>query len=97
MQGDAFVLWDFSVASDFVTEVVPLTNPKQQMKWFWEPAHYKKELGDMLLARWLLMSENSNVDFGVRLTVENITGLLNKNEANLKKYSKQWDELQKEL
>lgn len=96
-QGKEFILWDFSGESDFVNEAVPLTNPKQQMQWFWEPAHYKKELGDKLVARLLFVSENSNIDFGERLTVKNIAGLLKKNQVNLKKHSKQWDKLQTEL
>ncbi|HBY86562.1 MAG TPA: hypothetical protein DEO86_11870 [Colwellia sp.] len=96
-QGEEFILWDFSGESDFVNEAVPLTNPKQQMQWFWEPAHYKKELGDKLVARLLFVSENSNIDFGERLTVKNIAGLLKKNQVNLKKHSKQWDKLQTEL
>jgi len=96
-QGEEFILWDFSGESNFVNEAVPLTTPKQQMQWFWEPAHYKQELGDKLLARLFFVSDNSSIDFGVRLTVENIASLLEKNQGNLKNHSKQWDKLQTEL
>lgn len=95
MQGDEFILWDFSGASDFVNEIVPIATPKQQMQWFWEPAHYKKELGDRLLARLFFRAENSNVHFGVRLTRGNIEGLLEKDKASLKIHLIQWKKLQK--
>ncbi len=95
IQEDEFILWDFSGASDFVNEVVPLANPKQQMQWFWEPAHYRKELGDVLLESLLLEQDDSSVDFGVRLTVENITGSLKRDQSNLKKHLIQWKILQK--
>lgn len=95
MQGDEFILWDFSGASDFVNEIVPIATPKQQMQWFWEPAHYKRELGDKLLTRLFLGAEKSSVNFGVRLTTENIEGLLKKDKASLKKRLIQWEKLQK--
>jgi hypothetical protein len=95
MQGDAFVLWDFSVASDFVNEVVPLTNPKQQMKWFWEPAHYKKELGDILLTNLLVEQNEESIDFGIRLSVNNITDLLRRDQASLQEYLIPWGNLQR--
>ena len=95
MQGDEFVLWDFSVASDFVNEVVPLTNPKQQMKWFWEPAHYKEELGDILLTSLLVEKSEVSIDFGIRLTVNNIADLLSRDQASLQEYLIPWENLQK--
>jgi len=96
-QGEEFILWDFSGTSDFVNEAVPLANPKQQMQWFWEPAHYRKELGDILLAIVLLGQADNSVDFGVKLTVENIAELLKKNKAHLQSHSPQWEKLQKKL
>lgn len=95
MQGDEFILWDFSGASDFVNEVVPLANPKQQMQWFWEPAHYRKELGDVLLESLLLEQDDSSVNFGVRLTLENIAAELEKDQASLQSHFVQWQNLQK--
>jgi len=94
-QGDQFALWDFSGTSYFVNEAVPLANPKQQMKWFWEPAHYRKELGDILLASMFL--EKSNNGFGVRLTTEKTADLFKKNKENLQNHYLQWEKLQKQL
>jgi len=91
-QGDNFILWDFSGASNFVNETVPLANPKQQMQWFWEPAHYKKELGDILLER--LFTEQDEEYFGIKLTVENVAGVLEKDQASLQSHLMQWQNLQ---
>jgi hypothetical protein len=94
-QGEEFILWDFSGSSDFVNEAVPLANPKKQMKWFWEPAHYRKELGDILLACMFLEPEDYSVGFGVRLTKENIAGLLKRDQVSLQEYLIPWRKLQK--
>ncbi|RGP39493.1 hypothetical protein BPTFM16_02864 [Altererythrobacter insulae] len=97
MQGEEFILWDFSGESDFVNEVVPLANPKQQMQWFWEPAHYKKELGDLLLERLFTEQDEEYFGFGVRLTTENIADTLEKDQASLQSHFALWQRLQKEL
>jgi hypothetical protein len=96
-QGNSFTLWDFSGASGFINEAVPLANPKQQMQWFWEPAHYKKELGDILLARLLEKETNNSISFGKRLTEENIASLLKINQESLLGHSASWIKLQDEL
>jgi len=96
-QGEEFILWDFSGSSNFVNEAVPLAKPKQKMKWFWEPAHYNKELGDMLLASMFLEQVNNSVDFGVRLTKKSIETLLKRDKTLLQSHSPQWELLQKKL
>ncbi|WP_157465956.1 hypothetical protein [Colwellia sp. TT2012] len=95
--GNDFNLWDFSGASNFVNEAVPLTKPKQQMQWFWEPAHYRQELGDIMLATLLAKKNNDNIHFGKILTIENIAGLLKTNQACLQEHLVQWKNLQKNL
>lgn len=96
-QGEEFILWDFSGASDFVNEMVPLAHPKQKMKWFWEPAHYRKELGDILLGRLFKEQDQKNIGFGVRLTVENLASVLERDQSSLKSHAKQWQDLQEKL
>lgn len=95
LQGDDLKLWDFSGTSDFVNEAVPQANPKQQMKWFWEPAHYRKELGDILLETLLTEKHGRRIDFGIKLTEENIASTLKKNQAGLQVHLSEWESLQK--
>lgn len=43
-------LWDFSGYDAYSTESVP-TVRQVHLKWFWEPSHYTKALGDTILER----------------------------------------------
>jgi len=46
----AYPIWDFSGAYGPALEQSPTTQTKT-MRWFWEPVHYKRTLGDFLLSR----------------------------------------------
>jgi len=79
-------LWDFSGINSFSTEKVPpLGDKKSILKWFWEPAHYRKEYGDIMLSRMLnkdcqsLLDDISSV--GVQLTDGKL--LMNPEQVNL--------------
>ena len=65
--GTGIELWDFSVPSAFIQEQVPVGS-KEPMQWYWEPAHYRRELGDKILET--LATGESTSGFGVRLTKE---------------------------
>ena len=44
-------LWDFALYSNYTASPVPTKNTDtQSFLWFWEPAHYKSELGEFRLA-----------------------------------------------
>ncbi|NOR80654.1 MAG: hypothetical protein GQ529_07455 [Methyloprofundus sp.] len=44
-------LWDFALYSSYTVSAIPEKNTKTQaFHWFWEPAHYKAELGELILA-----------------------------------------------
>jgi len=44
-------LWDFALYSNYTVSPVPQKNTDtQSFHWFWEPAHYKTELGELMLA-----------------------------------------------
>ncbi|NOQ15587.1 MAG: hypothetical protein GQ581_00850, partial [Methyloprofundus sp.] len=44
-------LWDFALYSNYTVAAVPQKNAsKTALHWFWEPAHYKAELGELMLA-----------------------------------------------
>lgn len=68
-------LWDFSGLSDYNTEITPKRGDKSTtLKWFWEPAHYKKEIGDKmlntLLGQWCQYEPSSEI--GTKLSSGNI-------------------------
>jgi hypothetical protein len=71
-----FPLWDFSGFNTVTTESVPPEGDlKTPVKWFWEPSHYKKETGDLILDRILNYQPSSALlpdDFGILLTPTNI-------------------------
>jgi hypothetical protein len=59
-------LWDFSGYDRFSTEPVPEQGDRKTIvRWFWEPGHFKRVLGDMLLRRVL---DNGPPDFGTELS-----------------------------
>ncbi len=47
-------LWDFNAVDAYSTESPPPPRDRRSMlRWFWEPAHYRRELGDRMLAAML--------------------------------------------
>jgi hypothetical protein len=91
-----FGLWDFSGFSDVVNEKVPLKTPRKQMQWFWEPAHYRKELGDIILTT-LYNDSPSLPNFGRKLTIENIYDTNPLEYPLLESSSLQWQKLKEHL
>lgn len=70
-------LFDFSGYDPFSMESPPqLGDTHRMLQWFWEPAHYRKELGNRMLARMLgescPPSANRSAGLGVRLEPGNI-------------------------
>ena len=64
------VVWDFLEYSQYTTEPVPAADDRKTMlRWFWEPTHFRKALGDVVLER--IFTENAS-DFGRVLTPENV-------------------------
>lgn len=52
--GSDIVLYDFSGYDRFSTEHVPPPGDlRSEMRWYWEPGHYKSALGDQILRRIL--------------------------------------------
>ncbi|VAV92396.1 hypothetical protein MNBD_ALPHA01-584 [hydrothermal vent metagenome] len=81
-------LWNFSDPDNYITE--PMLNAGQiPLKWFWEPAHYRKELGNLMINTLFAdhkPSMKNPKQFGYRLTPENIDFYLSEYTRNLKKY-----------
>jgi hypothetical protein len=64
------VLWDFTDYDQYSTEKVPKRHGQSStMEWFWEPVHFKKALGTLVLQR-ILTGEPAG--FGVMITPANI-------------------------
>jgi hypothetical protein len=69
-------VWDFSGYDAYSTEPVPARGDRRTAtQWFWEPAHFKRALGERMLARMLTDQPS---DFGVRLTPETVAAHLAK-------------------
>lgn len=46
------VLWDFNTVDAYSTEMPPTAGDRRTaMQWYWEPAHYKAELGELMIAQ----------------------------------------------
>jgi hypothetical protein len=68
----AFAVWDFSGSYGPSLEPVP-TSAIAKMRWYWEPVHYKRELGDLMLNRILRDVRSPEwPEFGVRLEPGNL-------------------------
>jgi len=75
-KGKDVALWDFMDYSGFSTEAVPRAGDRRTpTTWFWEPTHFKKPLGRIMIGR---MFGGTGPAFGVMLTPANVT---ERNEA----------------
>jgi hypothetical protein len=86
--GSAITLWDFSAPTPLTTDAIPVKNDLSfAVRWYWEAGHFKKELGDRVLAR-LLGREGAQTEeeFGVILTPANAESHLARTEAALDNY-----------
>jgi hypothetical protein len=73
-EGPAVRLWDFSGYDQFSTEnLPPRSDRRAHLRWFWEPTHYSKALGDIVLTR---IFGGPDTGYGVVLTADTIEGHL---------------------
>lgn len=77
---EPFPIWDFSGYNEFTTEALPAEGDTQtMMRWFIDPRHYKKELGDLILDRVFGYHDPERFvpdNFGVLLSSANINSVL---------------------
>lgn len=70
-------LWDFSGFDRFSSEnIQDIAEKGEKLSWFWEPSHYRKELGDLVLANiWRphCPSPDQIESYGVRIDMTDIT------------------------
>ena len=56
--------WDFALLTPITTEPAPLPgNRDRRMQWYWEPGHFKAELGSVLIGQ---LTETAGSGFGER-------------------------------
>jgi hypothetical protein len=84
-------LWDFNAFDERTEEPPPIpSDRKKELRWFWEPAHYRREYGEQMLASMLgrdcvpkLAGETQTV---YRLTPANVEGHLASLRRDLQTY-----------
>ncbi|MDP1678937.1 MAG: hypothetical protein Q8L02_02210 [Candidatus Nitrotoga sp.] len=59
---ETFPVWDFSGAYGPALEKLPATKT-ETMRWFWEPVHYKRALGDVVLSSVMGVAEHDAPEF----------------------------------
>jgi hypothetical protein len=68
--GSGVVLWDFMDYVTFSTEPVPRQGDRQSAtRWFWEPTHFKKQLGHIIIQQ---LADGAAPAFGAILTPETV-------------------------
>ena len=65
-------VWDFNLFDPYSTQSIASLAPRGEgLKWFWEPSHYRQELGDLMLANiWRDQCPSERAEapaYGVRL------------------------------
>jgi hypothetical protein len=67
---DTITAWDFVEYTPYATEAVPPAGDKAtQLRWFWEPTHFTRELGEVMLHR---VFHGTPTNFGAPLTVATV-------------------------
>lgn len=67
-------LWDFAVYDERTTEAIPpAADRRNHLQWFWEPVHFSKALGDVIVRR---ITGADPTGFGGRLTAADIDAWL---------------------
>ncbi len=88
----AFPLWDFSGINSVTTEAVPPQGQRTEMRWWWEPSHYRSSAGDLMLDRILGYSDQAGTvpgDFGIALTPQNMEDWTIRNRDGVRDYIRQ--------
>jgi hypothetical protein len=85
-------LWDFSELNSLSAEQEPAPGDKKTiLKWFWEPAHYRMEYGDLMLSSMLQRPcDEGNVDpVGTLITTGNIDAHIMRLRTDMLHYKEQ--------
>ena len=85
-----FPLWDFSGYNAVTTEGVPGADDRvARMRYYWEPLHYTKLVGDLILDQIFNLSDPNRLapmDFGTLLLGNNIDQYIEKSRSDRRRY-----------
>ena len=84
-----FQLWDFSGINTVTTELVPPSQDLAEMRWWWEPSHYRSSAGNLILDRILAHDDAARKvpdDFGVTLDSQNIEAWITKTRDGVRDF-----------
>ncbi|SVD08436.1 uncharacterized protein METZ01_LOCUS361290, partial [marine metagenome] len=90
-ESNAFPLWDFGgYNSVTMTEVPPMEEPNRSVLWYWDIAHYKKTLGDLIQDRIFGFNPAGRMvpeDFGIKISSKNIEQYHTAQEIKQREYA----------
>jgi hypothetical protein len=67
---DTITAWDFVEYAPYTTEKVPPPGDRvTRLRWFWEPVHFQRALGEIMLQR---VFDGTPADFGAPLTMATV-------------------------
>lgn len=98
-----FELWNFNKINAVTTEILPKKDDKKTiMSWFWDPHHFKNELGNLILTQVLNKQDNSNINnFSTLLTWANLQQEIDSNSMLLshweQKHADEVEEIRRNL
>ena len=99
--GVSFPLWDFGGYNTVTMETVPPEgDTKTVMRYYWEPRHYKKLTGDLILDRVLNYRSDTRPlpgDFGVLLSQTNVDRVIAQARAQRHDYQQRYQADTKEI
>ncbi|MEZ5571752.1 MAG: hypothetical protein R3E64_06980 [Halioglobus sp.] len=59
------VFWDFAQDPSYISEPIPAKGVvSKPLEWFWEPAHYRRQLGDIMVDALLAKSCETDASYG---------------------------------
>jgi hypothetical protein len=83
-----FPVWDFNYVNPFTTEPVPAAGDLVSLpRWFWDPSHFRRELGEVILDRvfGVPRQDPDQQAFGVLLAPDSL-------EEHLARIAREWPE-----
>lgn len=88
-QGCDVRLLDFSGFNRITSEEIPQATGRENMRYYWEQSHYRREVGELILERLFTDTPPDDAgqdDFGVALTGETIEGHLARTRQDRRRY-----------
>ncbi|CAM2767080.1 TPA: hypothetical protein I8Y95_001341 [Legionella pneumophila] len=85
-----FALWGFNNVNSITTEQLPdKDDTATKMHWFWDPQHFKNELGNLILSMVLRLKDESGINhFSTLLAKANIQEKLERDRVTVAAWEK---------